>query len=98
MRWPFTSIKNASGSPQIQSAARCGGPAFADPALAASADDGLPAKAADQMALCRTADRVSRITREFSMDRFAARRRVLLRRRMKLRRAVWQGRHWMPMQ
>ena len=24
MRWPFTSIKNASGSPQIQSAARCG--------------------------------------------------------------------------
>ena len=30
MRWPFTSIKNASGSPQIQSEARCGGPAFAD--------------------------------------------------------------------
>ena len=30
MRWPFTSIKNASGSPQIQSATRCGGSAFAD--------------------------------------------------------------------
>lgn len=30
MRWPFTSIKNASGSPQIQSAARCGGPTFTD--------------------------------------------------------------------
>ena len=30
MRWPFTSIKNASGSPQIQSAARCGGVAFAE--------------------------------------------------------------------
>ncbi len=92
MRWPFTSIKNASGSPQIQSAARCGGPAFAE----ASADSPL-AKAADQMALCRTTDRVSRITREFSMDRFAARRRVLLRRRMK-RRRVWQDRHWMPTQ
>ncbi len=34
MRSPFTSIKNASGSPQIQSAARCGGSGFAD----ASAD------------------------------------------------------------
>ena len=75
---------------------------FADPAFAAASADrrlpriGRPAKAADQMALCRTTDRVSRITREFSMDRFGARRRVLLPRRMK-RRRVWQDRHWMPM-
>src|SRR6516225_10562965 len=39
MRWPFTSIKKASGSPQIQSAAHCGGSAFADPAFAAVSAD-----------------------------------------------------------
>ena len=69
------------------------------PSADASAE-GLSAMAADQMALCRTTDRVSRITREFSMDRFGARRRVLLRRRMKRRRpaAAGQDRHWMPTQ
>ena len=64
------------------------GGALRRPAFAESSADGPSAKAADQTALCRTADRVSRITREFSMDRFAARRRVLLRRRMKRRRVL----------
>ena len=46
---------------------------------------------ADQMALCRKPIVCRRTTREFSMDRFAARRRVLLRRRLKRRRPAVSG-------
>jgi len=63
--------------------------------------------AADQMALCRITDRALRVTREFSIDRFAARRPVLLRRLMKRRPArrtlaegwrAWQDRQWIATQ